>query len=70
MKFVENIKDAWKWFSVQAMFWAAAVQSTWELIPSDLKSSVNPTVVYTITMSLLVLGIWGRLVKQNAVTKQ
>lgn len=69
MKFVENVKQAWKWFSVQAMFFAVAIQSAWEAAPMDMKSSFTPTQVYIVTVTLLVLGIWGRLVKQDA-TKQ
>lgn len=65
MKFVENAKQAWKWFSIQAMIWAAAIQSAWELAPADLKASFTPTQVYVVTVSLLVLGIIGRLVKQG-----
>jgi hypothetical protein len=65
MTFVENAKQAWKWFSVQAMVWAAAIQSAWELAPSDMKSNFTPTQVYMVTVTLLVLGIIGRLVKQG-----
>ena len=65
MKLVENAKQAWKWFSMQAMGWAVAVQSAWELAPADMKLTFTSTQVYMITVTLLVLGIVGRIVKQD-----
>lgn len=65
MKLVENAKQAWKWLSVQMMFLAGAVQSAWEMAPADLKSSLDATTVYYITISLLILGMLGRFIKQT-----
>lgn len=65
MKFVENIKQAWKWISMQMMVLALALQTAWELAPSDLKSMMDPTLVYGITVVILVMGVIGRLVKQT-----
>jgi hypothetical protein len=65
MKFVDDIKSAWRWFSVQAMVAAGALQAAWEVMPADLKSGIPPKLVTWITVGLLVLGIAGRLVKQE-----
>lgn len=65
MKLVNDAKRAWRWFSVQAMFWAAAIQGAWEIAPADLKAGMPPKLVTIVTVSLLVLGIAGRLVKQE-----
>lgn len=65
MTLVEDAKRAWRWFSVQAMFWAAAIQGAWEFCPPDLKAGMPPKLVTVVTVGLLVLGIAGRLVKQD-----
>jgi hypothetical protein len=65
MRLVEDVRRAWRWFSVQAMVWAIAIQGAWEFIPDDLKAGFPPKVVSAVTVGLLVLGIAGRLVKQT-----
>lgn len=65
MKLVDDAKKAWSWFSVQAMAWAIAIQGAWEFVPDDLKAGIPPKLVTFVTMTLLVLGIAGRLVKQG-----
>lgn len=62
--FVENVTQAWKWISMQMMVLAIAFQSAWEVAPEALKNSFTPTQVYYITLSLLVIGVIGRVVKQ------
>lgn len=64
MKLVDNWRAAWKWFSVQAMALAIAVQATWANLPPDLKHSVPDAYVTYGTLALLALGIIGRLVSQ------
>lgn len=66
MKLVENAKESWKWISMQAMTLAGALQGAWVFIPEDMRDSVPKNIVHWLTLSLLVLGIIGRLVKQNA----
>ena len=66
VQFVENAKQSWKWFSMQAMTLAGAIQGTWVIMPEDLKSQVPANAVYYVTMALLAFGIAGRLVKQKA----
>lgn len=65
MKFVENAKQAWKWFSMQMMVLALAFQTAWEIAPADLKATLTPTQVYYVTIVLLVVGVAGRLIKQT-----
>lgn len=65
MTLVENAKESWKWFSMQAMTLAAALQGTWVSIPDDLKSRVPDNLVNYITLALVLAGIAGRLVKQG-----
>lgn len=65
MKLIDEAKGAWKFFSVQAMAWALAIQGAWQAIPDDMKASIPAGLVHWLTMGLLVLGIAGRLVKQG-----
>ena len=62
---VEDWKKAWKWFSVQAMALAVAIQSAWLMIPEDMKASMPKDLVSYATMALLAFGVAGRLVKQD-----
>ena len=65
MTLIENAKESWKWFSMQAMTLAGALQGTWVTIPEDLKSQVPTNAVHYATLVLVIAGIIGRLVKQN-----
>lgn len=65
IKLVEDWRKAWKWFSVNAMVAAAAIQGTWLQIPDDMKAHIPQTLVSGTTIVLLVLGIAGRIIKQG-----
>ena len=65
MRLVDNARDAWRWFSVQAMALTVAIEGAWLAVPADLKNRVPETWVDAVTMGLLVLGIFGRVVKQS-----
>jgi hypothetical protein len=65
-KLIEDWRQAWRWFSMQAMAAAGTVQLAWVSLPDDLRRSIPPAWVTGITVALLVAGIAGRLVKQDA----
>ena len=65
MKLVTNARQSWRWFSVQAMTVAVALQGAWMAIPDDLKSRVPDDLVNALTMGILVLGVIGRFVPQG-----
>ena len=65
MKLVQDWRRCWRWFSVQAMVVAGAIQGAWLFIPADMKASVPDDWVRWMTLTLLVLGIAGRLVQQT-----
>lgn len=65
MKLVSDWKQAYKWISVNCMTIAAAVQGAWVYIPEDLKTSAPRNLVTIITVSLLVLGVVGRIIDQE-----
>lgn len=64
MTLVEDAKCAWRWFSVQAMVVAGAIQAAWLFVPLDMKASIPANVVQWATLTLLALGVAGRLVQQ------
>jgi hypothetical protein len=65
MKLVDDARRAWRWFSVQCMTLALALQGAWAMVPDDMKTGIPPRAVTVITLALLVLGIAGRLIKQE-----
>lgn len=65
MTWVPNVRRAWRWWSVQAMVLAGAVQTTWLALPDDMRASIPPAWVSALTIALLVLGTLGRLVDQG-----
>lgn len=66
MKLVENWKDAYRWFSVQSMVAAGAILGAWVALPDDLKASLPEWADNAVAMSVLGLGVVGRLVSQSA----
>jgi hypothetical protein len=65
MKVIEEWRQAWRWFSMQAMVMVAALQGGWTAMPDDLKQHFPPRLVTGLSIFLLVLGIGGRLVRQR-----
>ncbi len=70
MTLIENWRSAWRMLSVQAMTIAGALQGAWLYLPDDMRSSVDPKLMHGITIALLVLGVVGRMVKQDKVSGQ
>ena len=69
MKLVDDAKQAWRWFSVQAMTLAAAIQGAWVFVPDDMRATLPPGAVQWLTIGLLVMGVAGRLVDQKKGTQ-
>jgi len=65
LKLIEDWRNAWRWFSVNAMLLAAAIQGAWLQVPDDMKATLPPHVVSYSTIVLLVLGVLGRILKQG-----
>jgi len=65
MALVPDARRAWRWFSMQAMGWAVALQGAWVFIPDDLKARAGEDLAAWVTGVLLVLGMIGRLVDQD-----
>ncbi len=65
MKLIDEWRQAWRWFSMQAMVAVAAIQGGWAAIPDDLRQHFPRILVTTLSVGLLLLGIGGRLVNQK-----
>jgi hypothetical protein len=67
MKIVPNWKNAWRWISVHAMAYAAAVQVTWASLDEDMRDKLPDDLVLYLTLALLLLGLIGRVIKQKEI---
>ncbi len=65
MHILPEWRQAWRWFSMQAMVVVAAIQAAWAAIPEDLKAHFPPRLVSILSIVLLLFGIGGRLVRQK-----
>lgn len=68
MMVIDNWKQGWKLFSVQALALAGAIPVIWTQLPDDVKAMIPASWMGVITAVVAVCGIIGRLVKQPAVT--
>lgn len=69
LKLVEDWRNAWKWFSVQAMGFSVVLLGAWEVLPSDLKATLPEDLVRLLAIGLLTMGIAGRVVDQKPKDK-
>lgn len=65
VKLIPDWRRAWRFFSVQAMVLAAAIQGAWATLPPEMISTIPDGVVRSATFVLMVLGTVGRLVDQK-----
>lgn len=65
LKLVNDWRRSWRWFSMNCMTLAAAIQGAWIYVPDDMRTTVPVWLVSSVTIGLLILGVIGRLVKQG-----
>lgn len=65
MKLVENWRNAWKWFSVQALAALTVLPMVWLGLPADVKAYVPPKYGLIVVILLGLAGVIGRVVDQN-----
>jgi protein-S-isoprenylcysteine O-methyltransferase Ste14 len=65
MTLVENWKQAWRWFSVQALAAVALLPIVWPSLPPQVTSWVPDSWKPWVIVLLAVAGIAGRLIDQN-----
>ena len=67
MKLIPEWKRCFRMFSVQSMWLAVAIQTTWIGLPADMREAIPQPWVVALTVVVLVLGFIGRLVDQPKV---
>lgn len=66
----DDAKKFYRMYSVWAMALAGAIQGAWVFVPDDMKSSLPPHIVQYVTITLMVLGVTGRLTSQFSVRRE
>jgi hypothetical protein len=65
MKFVEDIRNAAKWWSLRFLTLAATVQAAWETMPPEALAVVPQDWRGPIVLGLIVLAGVARVIKQD-----
>jgi hypothetical protein len=65
MKLIDEWKQAWRMFSVQAMAAGVALQGAYVAMPDTFQQLIPHEWMHYISIALLVLGLFGRLVQQS-----
>jgi hypothetical protein len=65
MKLIPEWRSAHRFLSVQLTLAAGAVQTTWPLIPDDLRSALPAGLVHVVSVFLLTAAVAGRLLDQG-----
>lgn len=65
MKLITNWRQTWRFFSIWAMTATGAIQAAWLGIPEGMKRSIPDDWINAVSLALLVLGVIGRMVKQD-----
>ena len=66
MKLVDDVKDAWRWFSVQFPAINLAFLGTWSALPERFQASIPQGAILATAAVLVLLGLGGRLIKQDS----
>lgn len=66
MKLVENWKQAWRWFSVQAFGAVVALPLVWQALPPDVKAFLPDGWQPYVLVGIAAAGILGRLIDQGS----
>lgn len=65
MKLITDWKDAWRWFSVQALAAIMALPMVWAMLPSDAKAFLPAGWEPWVLVGLAAAGLVGRLIDQG-----
>lgn len=66
LRLVPDWKDAWRWLSMHAMGWSAALLLTWTQLPPALQAAMPAWLTDAVVVAVLLLGMVGRLIDQRA----
>ncbi len=62
---IDDWRRAWRFFSLWFIAAAVMLQSMWDALPADFKTSLPVHTQRDVTIGLLVLGGFSRLIKQT-----
>jgi hypothetical protein len=65
MRLVANWKSAWKWFSIQFVAAAGAVQLAVLAFPDTIRAWLPDWLTHLLAIMLLVAAVAGRLIDQK-----
>ena len=71
MKFIDDIRGTFHHYSTIALTAASGLQGAWLGIPDAIKANLPTTIgqaVSWISFAIVVLGLFGKFVKQSEVT--
>ena len=71
MKLVDNVRGVWKHYSTIALTAASGLQGAWVSIPESIKENLPAQVGQTVSwicFGIVLLGLFGKFVKQPEVT--
>lgn len=66
-KLIPEAKRWYRMFSLQSMSISVALLGSWGALPDDLKAVIPIEWVIVIAITILVLGMFGRLIPQKKV---
>ena len=68
MKLVDNVKECYRWFSMQAFALSAVIATTWVSLPADVKAMIPDNWekwIFIGIAGISVFGGIGRVIKQS-----
>lgn len=62
---IQNWREAWRWFSVQALFALSVLPVVWATLPDELKAEVPDGWAKWVMFAVAIGGLAGRLIDQK-----
>ena len=69
MTLVENARNAWRWFSMQALAFLAVVPVIWFQLPPETQQLIPDAAKPWIVTGVALAGMAGRMIKQPEAGK-
>jgi hypothetical protein len=69
MKLIANWRDAWRFYSVQALAIIAALPIVWASLPPEWQAEVPSGWIKVMVVAVALSGILGRVLQQPSVEK-
>lgn len=69
MKLIQDWRQAWRFYSVQALAVIAAIPIVWASLPEEWRATVPSEWIKVMVVVVAVAGILGRIIQQPGVDK-